>query len=200
MKELLRIANSSVLLDGGTETPTILFTADADIDCDGTHLGRPFNPDRDPYYQAATTLKVPCALDHPNRFSVAARSVARAWWPKARFPEGNLPVPWRYLDAYEEPYIVLPPAVIAAVRPIVLGSHAKVTYHRTGRSVWAVVGDVEPSRKIGELSVAAARALGMPANPVTGGESDDTQVEYRIWPGQPAMVQGVVYELQRSAA
>lgn len=136
----------------------IHFTADADIDCDGSGG----NPWGDPYFQPDTSLHV----------------------------DGHA------LNAEKVPFIVVPPAIIAAVKPVVLGSWARVTYYRTGRQCLAVVGDIGPRSKIGEISVECARRLGMNPSPIDGGEDDFTQVLYEIEPGRPAVIDGITYPLQ----
>ena len=101
------------------------------------------------------------------------------------------------LNADVDPYIVVPPAIISGVQPIVLGSQAHVTFG--GKTVAAVVGDIGPHRKLGEISVACAKALGIPSSPVSGGV-DEHVVEYVIEPGVAAEVNGVNYQLQPSSA
>jgi len=94
----------------------------------------------------------------------------------------------RSLNAESECYIVLPPAVIKAVAPIVLGCHVEVLNTLTGLSTDAIVGDVSddnPARQLGESSIATARAIGVPSSPTTGGTSDKV-VFYRVYPGVPA--------------
>ncbi len=101
------------------------------------------------------------------------------------------------LNADVDQYIVVPPAIISGVQPIVLGSQAHVTFR--GKTVPAVVGDIGPHRKLGEISVACAKALGIPSSPVSGGV-DEHVVEYVIEPGVAAEVNGVSYQLQPSSA
>lgn len=91
-------------------------------------------------------------------------------------------------------YIVVPPAIIYGVKPIVLGCQAFVTYR--GRTTPAVVGDVGPPHRAGEASIACANALGIPSSPNSGGV--DTGVFYEIHPGVPAVVNGKTYQLQAS--
>jgi len=143
--------------DSGEEL--VEFTADADIDCDGSGG----NPDGDPWFQPDTTL--------------------HHW-------DGTA------LNAYDEPFVVTPPLVVKRTRKIVLGSLAMVCHLRTGAWCYAVVGDVGPTRKAGEVSVACARKLGIDPNPVHGGESDKV-VKYTIFVGVAAHVSGVTYQLQR---
>lgn len=103
------------------------------------------------------------------------------------------------LNADVDKYIVTPPAIIAGVKDIVLGCQAIIVNTRNGRSAYAVVGDIGPHRKIGEISVAAAKALGINPSPTRGGE-DAHVVEYTLWPGVAAVVDGVQYALKSSSA
>ena len=87
--------------------------------------------------------------------------------------------------------IVVPPAIIEGVRGIVLGCKARVSYR--GLTVDAVVYDVGPHEKLGEISIATAKALNIPSSPLDGGV--DYGVHYTLWPGVAA--EG--YQLQKSA-
>ena len=100
------------------------------------------------------------------------------------------------LNADRERYIVVPPQVCITLRGIVLGCQAFVTWR--GSMVTAVVGDIGPRSKIGELSYACAKALGMNPSPIIGGV-DAREVHYEIRPGVPAQVDGIIYKLQRYA-
>lgn len=113
-------------------------------------------------------------------------------------PDTTLHRNGRALNAYAESFIVVPPSIIKGVVPVVLGCKARVLYRKTGIYRDAVVGDVGPRTKIGELSVALAKRLGIPHNPNYGGESDFRLVLYEIWPGIPATVDGLDYQLQPS--
>jgi hypothetical protein len=77
---------------------------------------------------------------------------------------------------------------------VVIGCKAVLTYQ--GNSVTAVVADVSGPNDIGEMSVAAAEALGIPSSPRTGGVNDGVQFEF--WPGTRAVVNGETYVLQRA--
>lgn len=103
--------------------------------------------------------------------------------------------PERYVDSETVPYVVVPPVIIQKTQGAVRGCFARVTYK--GKSVDCMVGDVGPRRKIGEISIAAARAVGMPASPRSGGEENKI-VKYEIFPGRKATINGVVYPLMRS--
>lgn len=97
------------------------------------------------------------------------------------------------LNSDEEDFIVLPPACILNVEGLVLGCQAWVTYR--GKKFPAVVGDVGPTRKVGEGSYHLAKLLGMNPSPVNGGE-DYAKVLYEWRPGIPAVVNGRTYSLQ----
>ena len=101
------------------------------------------------------------------------------------------------LNAYTTNFIVVPPQVVSGVVPVVLGCRAKVRDLRTNKRADALVGDVGPRAKVGEISVALARELGIPSSPVSGGE-EEFCFSYELFPGQPAYVHGVNYPLQAS--
>lgn len=97
----------------------------------------------------------------------------------------------RYVDSYSVPYIVVSPKIRNPAKGIVLGCLARVTYN--GNSVDCVVADIGPLRKVGEISMAAARIVGMNWNPRNGGV--DSGVSYEIFPGTTADIDGVLYDL-----
>lgn len=101
----------------------------------------------------------------------------------------------RALNADIDRYIVLPPEIIVAVPGIVLGCQVFVINALTHQMTRAVVGDVGPRGKLGEMSVACAQAIGIDPSPTTGGESRHV-ITYHVWPGIPARVEGTVYRLQ----
>lgn len=99
------------------------------------------------------------------------------------------------LNADVDLYIVVPPQIRDRVKGVVLGCQALLHNLRNGHSTPAVVGDVGPQRKLGEISVACAKALGINPSPVSGGE-DSHVIEYVLYPGQAAEVNGKRYTLQ----
>lgn len=101
--------------------------------------------------------------------------------------------PRRYLDSETVPFIVVPLALCQAVGPVVLGCRATVTYRE--KTVEAMVGDIGPATHLGEASIAVAKALGINADPKTGG-SANIAFEYTIYPGQPARIRGEEFPLQ----
>lgn len=86
--------------------------------------------------------------------------------------------PRRYVDASTVPYVVLHPKALNFAR---LGDFATVVNLQNGRISAAIVADVSaPNLPIGEGSIALARALGIDANPRTGGKDGD--VAYLVYP------------------
>lgn len=101
------------------------------------------------------------------------------------------------LNADVDLFIVVPPQILYAVAPVVLGCQARVCNPKNGKVSAAVVGDIGPHKRLGEISTALARALGINSNPNTGGE-DSSIIEYDLWPGHAASVNGKDYHLQPS--
>jgi hypothetical protein len=87
--------------------------------------------------------------------------------------------PAAYVDSETVPYIVVPPLVVQRTTGIVRGCKARASFN--GRSVDCVVADRGPTKKAGELSIAAARALGIPPSPRNGGTAI-AEVLYELWP------------------
>lgn len=108
-------------------------------------------------------------------------------------PDTTLHNNGKALNSDEEDFIVLPPPCIKGVRGIVLGCQAWVTYK--GKRFSAVVGDIGPTRKVGEGSYHLAKLLGMNPSPINGGE-DFAKVFYEWEPGTPAVVGNRTYKLQ----
>ena len=177
------------------------FFADADIDADGANgqngASAAYKVD-----DSGTELlanggmkifqgKVVCAkswardiviLDDDNEPKVFPGGIiaSMTWY---RHP-GKLPNdPAAYVDSETIPYIVVPPLVIQKTVGIVRGCKARVTWK--GKSVECVVADRGPSNKIGELSIAAARAIGLLSSPRNGG-TEKPEVLYELWPGVAA--------------
>lgn len=104
--------------------------------------------------------------------------------------------PDRYLDSAAIPFIVVENFIRRRAKGIVLGCRARVTNCRTGKSVDAIVGDLGPLYKVGEISIAAARAIGINSDPRIGGEEDHV-IDYELWPDEPAVINGEEFELIR---
>jgi Fungal chitosanase of glycosyl hydrolase group 75 len=89
--------------------------------------------------------------------------------------------PRRYVDASKVPYVVLPPKVQEAGARI--GDLAAVRNRTNGKIVFAIVADTGPRTKIGEGSMALARALGFRASPKTGSGAGERDVGYVVFTG-----------------
>lgn len=178
------------------------FVADADIDADGANGQN--------HQQAAYTIhddgsdyllnggmmidaggKVVCKhhwarnviiLDDDNEPKVFPGGIiaSKTWY---RIPGKSKDDPGAYLDSEAVPYVVVPPLVVKETVGVVRGCKARVTYQ--GMSVDCVVADISGRNSIGELSIAAAKALGMPFSPKHGGVTT-TNVFYELWPGVAA--------------
>jgi hypothetical protein len=179
----------------------VFFTADADIDADGANgqngasaAYRSDDSGSEALANGGMRLeagKVVCAqplardvviLDADNQPKVFANGIvaSKTWYrDRSKAPAD----PAAYVDAETVPYIVVPPLVVQATAGVVRGCKARVTWQ--GKSVDCVVADRGPTTKIGELSIAAARALGMPSSPRAGGV-DAAEVLYELWPGTAA--------------
>ena len=92
----------------------------------------------------------------------------------------DLRSPKRYIDATKVSYIALPQD-FARTFDIHLGDLAVVVNQANGQSAYAIYADVGPGGRIGEGSVALAKALGIPANPRHDSVADG--VTYLIFPG-----------------
>jgi len=91
--------------------------------------------------------------------------------------------PAAYVDAATVAYIVVPPLIVQKTVGVVRGCVARVTWNN--KTVNCEVADKGPANRIGELSIAAAAALGMPSSPRHGGVSK-AQVLDELWPGTAA--------------
>jgi hypothetical protein len=101
------------------------------------------------------------------------------------------------IDADKVPYIVVPPKVRNCVEPVVMGCMSFACNLKKGLVVNAVVADQGPPDKLGEASCECARRIGLDGNPNDGG-TDEHEIFYLIWPGIPATVDGVTYNLSPS--
>jgi hypothetical protein len=103
----------------------------------------------------------------------------------------------KYLDPYNVPYIVVPPLIIEAVDPVVMGCQGTIVNLKNGLSTPAITGEIGPDDKLGEASCEAAGRVGLSASPINGG-TDEKIILYAIWVGVAAIVDGVTYKLQPS--
>jgi hypothetical protein len=196
-KELVILENQPVVQD---DDGRVHFKASGRIDADGAY--RAYHPDNRSglddlrnaggpgnWYGVVTHQGIPIIQtedDPAPGFHVSA--TAYQW-------EQFLPDdPKRYVDSETVPYIVVSPLIRNAAKGVVLGCKARVTYNE--KSVDAVVADIGPRKKIGELSIAAAKVVGIPPSARTGGEERQI-VHYEFWPDVPATVNGITYRLIR---
>jgi hypothetical protein len=177
------------------------FTADADIDADGAngqHGGQAayMVDDAGSEFLANGGMKmvngkVVCAKSWARSIVILGPDnepkvfpgdiIASTTWYHA--PGKAATDPSAYVDAETVPYIVVPPLVVQQTAGVVRGCKARVSWK--GMSVDCVVADKGPGGKIGELSIAAARALGLPHSPRHGG-TEKPEVFYELWPGVAA--------------
>ena len=103
------------------------------------------------------------------------------------------------LNAYKVPFIVVPPLICEKTRGKVLGSYAYVLNIDNQQFCKAVVGDIGPRAKTGELSPECARRIWLNPNANYGG-TDERIVSYTIYVNAPAFIDGVQYKLQSYGA
>lgn len=89
--------------------------------------------------------------------------------------------PRRYVDSAKIPYISVPPELLHQhlTDGVHLGDVAQISYN--GLVCSAIVAEVGPHGKIGEGSIALARAFNLNASPKNGGVGSG--VEYRVFCG-----------------
>jgi hypothetical protein len=103
--------------------------------------------------------------------------------------------PLAYVDAASVPYIVLPSHWRKAAVGVVLGCKATVEDTKTGKILKASgVLDFGPKSKLGEASIACAEFFGISSSPKIGGTREKRFI-YRFFPGIPAVINGVTYQL-----
>lgn len=116
--------------------------------------------------------------------------VSMTTYGRPHYPDAD---PRKWVNAEIVPYIVIPAPLRSLIEPTFIGCRAVITNARNGRQIEAVVADVGPG--FGEISIAAAKALGIPSDPRSGGTSDAC-LKTVIYPGQSAVINGERYELQ----
>jgi Fungal chitosanase of glycosyl hydrolase group 75 len=87
--------------------------------------------------------------------------------------------PKRFVDSETVPFIVLPGGKTFGA---MLGDLAMVCNAATGQHCGAVFADSGPVNKIGEISIALAKELGVNPDPQSGG-SEDSSFLYVVFPG-----------------
>lgn len=112
-------------------------------------------------------------------------------YSKTTYEWKGRPLSTRYVDATAIPYIVVNPIVRNKAVGIVLGCRGRISFE--GKSIDAVVADVSGPLNIGEISISAAKALGIKSSPRTGGTSGP--VNFEFWPDNAAQIDGETYDL-----
>jgi hypothetical protein len=174
------------------------FTADADIDADGANGQNGAKPAYKVDNTGSEHLanggmaikngKVVCVSpgargivilgsDNEPKVFPGGLIASKTWYKHPGIPASD---PKAYVDAETVPYIVVPPLIVQETEGVVRGCKARVTFN--GKTVDCVVADKGPAKKTGELSIAAARAIGINPNPRIGGR-EKADVFYELWPG-----------------
>jgi hypothetical protein len=196
--ELAKIKNISVIQD---DDGRVYWTSGAAVDADGSNgqNGNPFAYRADdkgldadanagwPHGQWQNVL-----LDHGDGTPTSDGN--GNWYSQTTYAWKGRPITTRFIDATAVPYVVVNPIVRTKAVGIVIGCRARITCKK--RSIDAVVADVSGASDIGELSIQAAKQLGIPASPRDGGTGRG--VLFEMWPGSAAVVGGEIYELQRA--
>jgi hypothetical protein len=190
------------------EDLSVVITADADIDADGANgqkgqraaymvgnsgselLGNGgMKMEAGKVVGAASWYKDIVILDvngQPREFpgGVIASKTAYRWHDKL------VDDPAAYVDSETINYVCVPPEIRERATGIVMGCAVKCYYRTTGKTAWGMVADVGPRDKVGEISIAMARALGMCPSPRNGGE-ERALIEYTFYPSRFAEIDGV---------
>lgn len=205
MKPLLTVGGVDVFWDG----VKLSFTADMDVDADGANgqHGFPVAYRLDDLgLDALRNAGFPYGAWH-NVLAADPKDTRVPYTDKLGYcvsktaldllPGSAEHVRERWVDSFSVPYVVLPPEVIRAVGPAVLGCACRVAHQGSGYGTDAVVADVGPRGRIGEASMAAAKACHVNPNPRVGGDNQRRYL-YEIYPGMAAEIDGVKYNLQPS--
>jgi len=201
MKTLGTITNEGFSCVIREDAGRVWFTADADIDADGANgqsgkiaAYRVDGKGSEALANGGMKLvngKVVCAQPWARDIVILGRDnqprvfpggiiASMTWYRHRALPADH---PDAYVDSEVIPYIVVPPLIIQRTAGTVRGCRARIT--RGGMSVACVVADKGPRNKIGELSIAAARAIGLPSSPRSGG-TERAEILYELWPGEAA--------------
>ncbi len=112
-----------------------------------------------------------------------------------RWPEKSRTDPLAYVDSASVPFFVIPSHWRKEAIGVVLGCRGTIKDTVTGKVLEAGVFDFGPKAKTGEASIAAAKFFGIPSSPKNGG-TDAKRFVYTFYPGIPAKISGVKYQLQ----
>ncbi len=163
----------------------ILFHAGMYVDADGApNAYGPHNRGLDFTANAVRDGRFLSVATHPDGKPVIQRSGRFKGFyvstTSLRNAAGSPTSPGTYVDARKIPYIVLPPEFMKQFG-VALGDLAVVTNQRNGKTSFAIFADVGPHGKIGEGSVALARALDLNDDPRYGG-TGSSSIAYLVFP------------------
>jgi len=163
----------------------VLFHAGMYVDADGApNAYGPHNRGLDFTANAVRDGRFLSVATHPDGKPVIQRSGRFKGFyvstTSLRNTAGSTASPGTYVDARKIPYIVLPPEFMKQFG-VALGDLAVVTNQRNGKTAFAIFADVGPHGKIGEGSVALARALGLNDDPRYGG-TGNSSIAYLVFP------------------
>jgi hypothetical protein len=195
---------SSIIYEEKEAQPRVHYIGNVDIDADGApHAYNPSNTGLDRIANAKDTMGNWCGVlvDSSGKpLTQGAGDPAPGYYISTTAYElANMPkgTQRRYLNAETIPFIVVPPVIIHGVPGIVKGCKVRITDMVTRLICDAMVGDIGPRNKDGEVSIAAAKRLSVPSSPIIGGFSSPRFL-YELWPGVPAVIDGVQYALMAS--
>lgn len=155
-----------------------------------------YDPPTPPHVINITVLQDPLVIDYTTKADIDDDGAGGNFWNDPDFQGDTTEhVNGEPLNAEITPYIVVNRAVCNLVAPDVLGSLAVVLNTLNGAQAEAVVADIGPRNKLGEISPALARLIGLNPSGLDGGTSGDV-IRYRIYAGEPACINGVEYPLQ----
>ena len=110
-------------------------------------------------------------------------------------PEYPSTDPRKWVNSEIVPYGVIPGPLRDLIGPVFIGCRATITNTTNGRQIEVVIAETGPSTHLGETSIAAAKGLGLPSDARTGG-TENQCLEWAIFPGQPAVINGERFHLQ----
>lgn len=196
-------------------TRSVFFTGDADINADGANGQHGKNAaymkwDRGSEFAANGGMKV-----SPNG-SLVGNST---WYPSIvicdaqgkpyefdsgiygsktayKYPNFDLQNPAAYLDSETIPVITIPPWIVQRTGKddIIMGCSVICINKNNSKQSLAMVGDIGPKTKVGEISIDLARRLNINSSPRYGGE-DRPVIDYFIFPSRHVMVDSVILPL-----
>jgi len=164
----------------------VLFQAGMSVDADGApNAYGPHNKGLDFIANARNGGRFVGVATHADGTPVIQRSGRFKGYyvstTSLRNAAGSVSASGTYVNAGKIPYVVLPPEFMQQFG-VALGDLALVINQKNGKSSPAIFADVGPRGRIGEGSVALARALGLDANPRRGGTGAPS-IAYLVFPG-----------------